>query len=107
MFFMVNVGLSAGGGIVEALFSVGPVVIICGIIVLMTPVIVGYLFGIYYLKLNTAVLLGSLTGAMTSTPALSAVQGAAKSSMPALGYAGTYAFANVLLTVAGTLMMIL
>ncbi len=30
-----------------------------------------------------------------------------ESSMPALGYAGTYAFANVLLTVAGTIIMTL
>ncbi len=107
MFFMVNVGLSAGGGVVDALLSVGPVVILCGIVVLITPVVIGYLFGIYVLKLNPAVLLGSLTGAMTSTPALTAVQEAAKSSMPALGYAGTYAFANVLLTVAGTIIMTL
>jgi putative transport protein len=107
MFFMVNVGLSAGGGVVEALVSVGPVVILCGVVVLMTPVILGYLFGIFVLKLNPAVLLGALTGAMTSTPALTAVQEAAKSSMPALGYAGTYAFANVLLTVAGTIIMTL
>ncbi len=107
MFFMVNVGLSAGGGVVEALVSVGPVVILSGIVVLMTPVILGYLLGIFVLKLNPAVLLGALTGAMTSTPALTAVQEAAKSSMPALGYAGTYAFANVLLTVAGTIIMTL
>ena len=59
----------------------------------------GYFFGTLALKLNPALLLGSVTGAMTSTPALTAVQEAAKSSMPALGYAGTYAFANVLLTV--------
>ena len=85
----------------------GPVVILCGIVVLITPVIIGYLFGIYVLKLNPAVLLGALTGAMTSTPALTAVQEAAKSSMPALGYAGTYAFANVMLTVAGTIIMTL
>jgi putative transport protein len=101
------VGPSAGGGVVEALVSVGPVVILCGVVVLMTPVILGYLFGIFVLKLNPAVLLGALTGAMTSTPALTAVQEAAKSSMPALGYAGTYAFANVLLTVAGTIIMTL
>lgn len=106
MFFMVNVGINAGGGVVEALLSVGPVLIFCGIIVLIVPVTVGYLFGSYFLKLNPALLLGSLTGAMTSTPALSAAQDAAKSSMPALGYAGTYAFANVLLTLAGTLIML-
>jgi len=107
MFFMVNVGINAGGGVVEALISVGPVLIICGIVVLIMPVVVGYLFGTFILKLNPALLLGSLTGAMTSTPALSALQDAAKSSMPALGYAGTYAFANVLLTLAGTLIMLL
>jgi len=107
MFFMVDVGLNAGGGVVEALLSVGPILILCGILVLILPVIVGYLFGNYILKLNPALLLGSITGAMTSTPALSAAQDAAKSSMPALGYAGTYAFANVLLTLAGTLIMLL
>ncbi len=106
MLFMVNVGITAGGGIVEALLSVGPVVILSGILVLLAPIIVGYLFGTFVLKLNPALLLGSLTGALTSTPALAAVQQAAKSSMPALGYAGTYAFANVLLTIAGTLMML-
>jgi putative transport protein len=106
MFFMVNVGINAGGGVVEALISVGPVLILCGILVLILPVVVGYLFGTFILKLNPALLLGSLTGAMTSTPALSALQDAAKSSMPALGYAGTYAFANVLLTMAGTLIML-
>ncbi len=107
MFFMVNVGINAGGGVVEALISVGPVLILCGIVVLILPVVVGYLFGTFILKLNPALLLGSLTGAMTSTPALSAVQDAAKSSMPALGYAGTYAFADVVLTLAGTLIMLL
>ncbi len=107
MFFMVNVGVNAGGGVVDALLSVGPVLIVCGIIVLLLPVIIGYLFGAYVLKLNPALLLGSLTGSMTSTPALSAVQDAAKSSMPALGYAGTYAFANVLLTLAGTIIMLI
>ena len=107
MFFMVNVGINAGGGVVDALLSVGPMLIVCGIIVLILPVVIGYLFGAYFLKLNPALLLGSLTGSMTSTPALSAVQDAAKSSMPALGYAGTYAFANVLLTLAGTIIMLL
>ena len=107
MFFMVNVGINAGGGVVEALISVGPVLVLCGVVVLIIPVVVGYLFGAFVLKLNPALLLGSLTGAMTSTPALSALQDAAKSSMPALGYAGPYAFANVLLTLAGTLIMLL
>ena len=37
---------------------------------------------------------------------LSIVTGEARSSLPALGYAGAYAFANVLLTVAGSLVLL-
>ena len=44
---------------------------------------------------------------MTSTPSLNIVTRAAHSAVPALGYAGTYTFANVLLTFAGTLIMVL
>ncbi|MEC4681979.1 MAG: hypothetical protein VST67_14950, partial [Nitrospirota bacterium] len=44
---------------------------------------------------------------MTSTPSLKIVTSAARSPIPALGYAGTYTFANVLLTFAGTLIMTL
>jgi putative transport protein len=57
--------------------------------------------------LNPVLLLGSLTGAMTSTPSLNIITSAAKSSIPSLGYAGTYTFANVFLTFAGTIIMML
>ena len=43
---------------------------------------------------------------MTSGAALKVVTDTAKSDVPALGYTGCYAFANVLLTVAGTLIML-
>ncbi len=46
------------------------------------------------------------TGAMTSGAALSVVTDAAQSKVPALGYTGAYAFANVILTLAGTLIML-
>ncbi|MDJ0806542.1 MAG: TrkA C-terminal domain-containing protein [Gammaproteobacteria bacterium] len=105
--FMAAVGLGAGGGLVEAFLSVGPIILLGGLLVTLTPVFVGYLFGVKVLKLNPALLLGSITGAMTSTPSLNIVTNAAKSGVPALGYAGTYTFANVMLTFAGTLIMIL
>ena len=73
----------------------------------LQPALIGYAFGHYILKLNPVLLLGSLTGAMTSTPSLNIVTSAAKSSIPALGYAGTYTFANVFLTFAGTIIMML
>lgn len=107
MLFMVGVGLNAGSGIVAALGSVGPELFLCGVVVTCLPLIAGYFFGRIVLKMNRAVLLGALTGAMTSTPALGIVQQAAKSNVPALGYAGTYALANVLLTLAGTIIVVL
>nr|MDJ0951778.1 transporter [Alphaproteobacteria bacterium] len=107
MFFLVSVGLRAGGGIFAALQDAGLVIVSLGVVLTLTPVILGYLFGRYVLKLNAAILLGAITGAMTSTPALGVVQDAAKSSVPALGYAGTYAFSNILLTLAGTAVVML
>ena len=107
MLFMAGVGLNAGGGVVEALTSVGPLIIVSGILVTLVPALVAYLVGRRVLDMNPALLLGSITGAMTSTPALNVVTEAARSGVPALGYAGTYTFANVLLTFAGALMVML
>jgi len=42
---------------------------------------------------------------MTSGPALSLVTKEAQSSLPALGYTGTYALASILLTLAATFLM--
>jgi len=107
MLFMSGVGLNAGGGVIEALTSVGPLIIVSGILVTLVPALVAYLVGRRLLHMNPALLLGSITGAMTSTPALNVVTEAARSGVPALGYAGTYTFANVLLTFAGALMVVL
>ena len=107
LLFMASVGLGAGAGIVEALKSVGIELFFAGIVVTLTPVFVAYAFGRLVLKMSTPLLLGAVTGAMTSTPALGAINDAAKSTVPSLGYAGTYTFANVFLTFAGTLMMAL
>lgn len=107
MLFMAAVGINAGGGVVDALMSVGPAMIAIGVVITLLPALVAYLVGRLLLGMNPALLLGSITGAMTSTPALNVVTEAARSSIPALGYAGTYTFANVLLTFAGAFMMIL
>ena len=103
--FMAGVGVSAGSGILETLRSVGPSLVLCGIVVTVVPVVTGWLVGSLLLRLNPAVLLGAITGAMTSGAALSVVNSAARSSVPALGYTGAYAFANVILTLAGTLIV--
>jgi len=105
--FMAGVGLRAGADIVQTFLQVGPQLVLAGVIVTSTPVLCGYLFGRKVLKLNPVLLLGAITGAMTSGASLSIVTGAARSSVPALGYTGTYAFANVLLTVAGSIILLI
>ncbi len=107
LLFMAGVGLQAGGNIIETLGHSGPALIIAGIIITVVPIGVAYFFGSKVLKLNPAILMGALTGAMTSGAALSVVTAEAKSAIPAIGYAGTYAFGNVLLMVAGPLVILL
>jgi putative transport protein len=107
LIFMCGVGLQAGSQIIEAFRQAGPALILAAMFVVTLPVIGGYLFGRKILGLHPVLLMGALTGAMTSAPSLSLVTREANSATPALGYTGTYAFANVILTVAGTLVMLL
>ena len=95
-------------------------------VVTSVPVAVGYVFGRNVLSLNPVIppsrktgfrestflpnpvfLLGGITGSMTSGASLSIVTGEARSSLPSLGYTGAYAFANILLTVAGSVILLL
>lgn len=106
LMFMAGVGVNSGGGIVEVLKEAGLQLVGVGALVTSIPVFVGYFVGRKFLKLNPASVLGGVTGSMTSGAALSIVTDAAKSEAPALGYTGAYAFANVILTLAGTLIML-
>ncbi len=105
LIFMTGVGLKAGQTFLTTLKSVGPTLLVSGILVTCFPVIIGYLFGRYVLRISPVLLMGGITGSMTSGASLKIVTSEAKSSMPALGYTGAYAFANVLLTIAGSLIM--
>jgi putative transport protein len=105
LLFMAGVGLRAGGDIIETFVAAGPVLVLAGIIVTATPIFVGYFFGRKVLKIHPVLLFGGITGSMTSGASLSVVTKAAKSSIPSLGYTGAYAFANVLLTIAGSVIL--
>jgi len=106
LIFMAGVGMRAGGGILDTLQQNGFVLVAAGVCVTIIPILVGYFVGAKLLKISPALIFGAITGAMTSGAALSVVIKEAKSPVPALGYTGTYAFANVLLVIAGSLIMI-
>jgi putative transport protein len=105
LLFMAGVGLRAGGDIIETFAAAGPVLVLAGITVTSVPIFVGYFFGRKVLKIHPVLLFGGITGSMTSGASLSVVTAAAKSPMPSLGYTGAYAFANVLLTIAGSIIL--
>jgi putative transport protein len=105
LLFMAGVGLRAGGDIIQTFLAAGPLLIISGIMVTITPILVGYFFGRKVLKIHPVLLFGGITGSMTSGASLSVVTKAANSHMPSLGYTGAYAFANVLLTIAGSVIL--
>ena len=85
----------------------GPQLVLAGVVVTTLPVLIGYPYGRKVLGLNPVLLLGGITGSMTSGASLSIVTKAARSNAPALGYTDAYAFANILLTIAGSLILLL
>jgi putative transport protein len=101
LLFMVTVGINAGTGIVEVFRAAGLPLLLSGAVLTIAPVLAGFAFGKYVLKLNAAILLGGLTGAMTSTAAMKQANELAGSQIPMIGYIGAYTFANIFLTVAG------
>ncbi len=105
LLFMAGVGLRAGSDIIETFIAAGPSLVLAGIFVTIIPIFVGYFFGRKVLKIHPVLLFGGITGSMTSGASLSVVTKAANSSIPSLGYTGAYAFANVLLTIAGSLIL--
>ena len=106
LLFLAGVGLRAGSGLVEGIRSAGLPLFCTGVLVTLVPVIIGILYGKYVLKINPAILLGAVCGGLTSTPALDVINKQARSDIPAMGYVGVYAFSNIVLAIAGQLIMI-
>ncbi|MEH6454447.1 MAG: aspartate:alanine antiporter [Psychromonas sp.] len=105
--FMVGIGLSAGGNVFEYFAESGFKILAAALLVSVLPVLLAFIVGAYWLKMNRALLIGAIIGARTCAPALDIVNEHTRSTIPALGYAGTYAIANVLMTIAGTIMILL
>ena len=107
LLFMAGVGLRGGSGLVETLVSSGLALVLIGIAVTLVPLTLAYIFGRRVQKMNPLMLLGTITGAMTSGGALSVINAQSNSNIANIGYTGAYAFANVLLTVAGAVIALL
>ena len=109
MLFLVGAGIEGGVELVEqiAASEYGIMLVVYGFIAgaLMTliPMVVGYLFARKVCKLPLLNNLGSITGGMTSTPALGTLIGVAGTDDVAAAYASTYPIALVLIVLASQL----
>ncbi len=95
--FLVGAGVPGGVNFVAAF---NWIYIVYGIIMATVPMILGFVLGKFVFKLSIFNNLGSITGGMTSTPALGALISTAGTDDVSSAYAATYPFALVLIVVA-------
>ena len=77
--------------------------LVAGVVITFIPMIVGYIFARKICKMPLLSSLGSITGGMTSTPALGTLIGVAGTDAVAGAYAATYPIALVLVVLASQL----
>lgn len=102
--FLVGAGIPGGA---EFIANFDPMYFVYGVIMTIVPLIIGYLFSKYVLKLSLLNNLGSLTGGMTSTPALGTLISVAKTEDVASAYAATYPIALVAVVLVSQFIVIL
>lgn len=105
--FVAVVGLQAGPLFIKGLMDAGLLLFLAGAIVTILPMYLSLLVGKYIFKMHPGVLLGACAGARATTAALAAIQDAAQSRIPALGFSVCFAVGNTLLTVWGVLIVLL
>ncbi len=104
MFFLIGAGVSGGAKFVQYFDAV---YFIYGMIMTIVPMIIGFLFAKYVLKLSLLNNLGSITGGMTSTPALGTLISTAGTENVASAYAATYPVALISVVLVSQFLIIL
>jgi putative transport protein len=103
--FVAMVGLKAGPVFISAVKEYGYILFFGGMVVTLTPLIAGLLFGRYILRVNPVLLLGGIAGAQTMIAGVAVVQEKSDSTVATLGYSYTVAFGHILLTTWGTVII--
>ncbi len=103
MLFLIGAGISGGAEFVEMFNAV---YFLYGVVITIVPMVIGFIFAKYVLKLPLLNNLGSITGGMTSTPALGTLIGVAKTEDVASAYAATYPFSLIAIVIASQLIIL-
>lgn len=102
--FLAGAGIPGGVNFIAAFDWI---YIVYGIIMATVPMVVGFLLGKFVFKFSIFNNLGSITGGMTSTPALGALISTAGTDDVSSAYAATYPFALVLIVISCNLLVLL
>ena len=102
--FLVGAGIPGGAEFVE---NFDPMYFVYGIIMTIVPMVIGFLFAKYVLKLSLLNNLGSITGGMTSTPALGTLINVSGTEDVAAAYAATYPIALIAVVLVSQFLIVL
>ena len=102
--FLVGAGIPGGA---EFVANFDPMYFVYGILMTIVPLIIGFIFAKYVLKLSLLNNLGSITGGMTSTPALGTLISTAGTEDVAAAYAATYPVALIAVVLVSQFIVIL
>lgn len=107
MFFMATVGTNAGATLVDTFKEYGWQIFLIGAAITLLPMIFAAIVGRYVFKINVLSMLGAITGSMTSTPGLAAIDSMTDTNAPSIAYATVYPIAMVLLIICVQLLGLL
>ena len=103
MLFLIGAGIPGGAEFV-AMFDI--MYFVYGVIMTIVPLIIGFFVAKYIVKLSLLNNLGSITGGMTSTPALGTLIGTAGTEDVAAAYASTYPIALIAVVLVSQFLII-
>lgn len=104
MLFLTGAGISGGASFI-ANFQI--IYFVYGMFMTLLPMVIGYIVARKLLKMNLLNTLGSITGGMTSTPALGTLINMAGTEDVAAAYAATYPIALIFVVLVSQFLIIL
>ena len=102
MLFLIGAGVAGGASFIQYF---KPIYFVYGIFMTLIPMIIGFIFAKFVLKLPLLNNLGSITGGMTSTPALGTLIATAGTEDVASAYAATYPIALISIVITAKLII--
>ncbi len=104
MLFLIGAGIAGGAKFVECFQAI---YFLYGALMTIIPMIIGFIFAKFILKLNLLNTLGSITGGMTSTPALGTLIQVSGTEDVGASYAATYPIALISVVLASQIIIMI